>query len=94
MRAEILTPDELTHQDIDAFWEQDVNMDDWDYIVLAPPETITATQRRDEWNGTECTEWDQQVYEFDRILVGSSSNRWYKAAFRGKEYAVGVAYHA
>ena len=88
MRAEVLTPDELTRKDIDSFWNQNVCMDDWDYIVLAPEKSI------EQCEGAEGLEYNPTEYTLERILVGCCSNRWYSAMFRGKKYAVGVAYHA
>ena len=102
MKAEILTPDELTREEVDVFWEQGVTMDDWDYLVLAPAETVIVEKvERNEWNWQtgreelrEVAEVSQTKYVLDRLLTGSCLNEWYLATFRGKEYAVGVAYHA
>lgn len=102
MRAEILTKDELTREDIDAFWKQGVCMDDWDYVILAPLDTIDIktedregydydTGRNEKHSIVTVTQND---FTLDRMLFGCCSNEWYKATFRGQEYAVGVAYHA
>ncbi len=97
MRAQVLTSDELTEKDLKDFWAQDVCMDDWDYVVLAPVETISfRLEPRDKWDepGPPWIEWEQNEYTFERIMVGCCNNKWYKAKFRGEEYAVGVAYHS
>ena len=102
MRATVLTRDELTGEDVEEFWQQNVDMDDWDYIVLAPVETIEEEVEKwheYDWNKgreveRERTAWTQKEYALDRLLTGCCHNEWYKATFRGEVYAVGVAYHA
>lgn len=87
MIAIVLTPSELTREDIAAFWAQGVCMDDWDYVVLAPVTTLYA-------DSSESSGYGQSEYVFERILVGCCSNDWHRATYRGVEYAVGVAYHS
>jgi hypothetical protein len=91
MRASVLTHDEVNEADGESFRSQGVNMDDWDYIVLAPVETIRPNT--DSYD-RDFPEYEQTEWTFDRIMVGCCSNSWYKATYRGAEYAVGVAYHA
>lgn len=87
---------DLTAKEADEFWAQGVCMDDWDYMILVenPDEVLATYQESDEEPGEEQTRYTPKVYDFDRMLVGCCSNVWYRAKFRGKEYAIGVAYHA
>jgi len=110
MQATVLTPDELTQEDIDSLWNQNVCMDDWDYIVFAPEDSITPVEYEDheyEYDPHFPKDWRMMVkvsiskirytqneYVFDRILVGCCSNSWYRAEFRGQVYAIGIAYHS
>ena len=96
MRIEILTPDELTREEIDNLWSQDVSMDDWDYIALAPVDTIAQREIIGYgYNGEKETyfTWEQQEYLLQKIVCGPCKDEWHKATFRGVEYAIGVAYH-
>lgn len=102
MEARVLTPDEITDEEINDLWNQDICMEDWDYIVLAPVDSIYpyiseeeilyATYTPEERG--ERTEYRTNEYACQQILVGCSFNRWYLGKFRGTEYAIGIAYHA
>jgi hypothetical protein len=85
--------DDLTDEDVEFFWKQDVNMDDWDYIILAPVASIEEVDATD-WNGKSIKKYVVCNYNLERLLTGCCDNKWYRATFRGVEYAVGVAYHA
>jgi len=97
MRAQILTKDELTEEDIEKFWAQDICMDDWDYIVLAPVETLEYCDYsgyEDMCVNEQCSILVQTDYTFARIMTGCCSNEWYIGKFGRHEYAIGVAYHS
>jgi hypothetical protein len=86
--------DDLTKEDIESLWQQGVNMDDWDYMLLCPPDVVHEVKKRDDWDHSEYTEFDCKDWWLDGMLRGCSSNRWYRANLRGKEWAIGIAYHA
>ena len=94
MQATLLTPEELTAAERAALWAQEVCLDDWDYLVLAPVDTLTLRMRQDSYDGTHYDVWQQEDFLLERLLLGCCSNHWYKATFRGQEYAIGIAYHA
>jgi len=60
----------------DAMWEQGVNMDDWDYAIIAPAEVLSEEVYIDkdtEW------EWFPYVKEEDRVFnkVPTGPNSYY-----------------
>ena len=79
----------LDRPDIDALWDQGVNLDDWDYMLIVPADTLQEAQDMD---GEEC--WLPRDWYLGELLIGVFRNRWYKARFHGKVVGVGVAYHA
>lgn len=93
MIAQVLTPDEMTNEDLKSFRDQGISVDDWDYVVLAPIESLIENESTN-YDGTPTTVLGQREYVFERIMVGGCSNYWYRATYRGKLYAIGVAYHA
>ena len=70
----------------DSLWAQGVDLDDWDYAILAPPEAVYLSESD---HGLCPHEWT-----LDRLLVGCCSNHWYLAEIRGRKYAIGIAYHS
>lgn len=96
MKAIVLTRDELTYDEIRALWDQDVNMDDWDYIVLAPVDSLEYIEpsNNDYDEYYKESNYEQSDFYIDKLLNGCFDNIWYKAKFRGKFYAIGVAYHS
>lgn len=85
--------DDYTREEIRDFWDQGVDMDDWDYMILAPVDILEEVDATD-WDGKPIKRLVPKGYTFERLLTGCCHNKWYKATFRGIEYAVGVAYHA
>lgn len=103
MKLELLTPDELTPDEVESLSEQGVGMDDWDYLILAPLDAVSVrTTRRDDWNWETGREESRDVeeicpneYLLERLLVGCCANVWYQARLRSDDKrAIGVAYHA
>ena len=84
----LLMPQDMTPEDCDAFWAQGINMDDWDYLIMAPVDTLAVN------NDAQDGPYGQDNYFLERLLRGVCDNRWYKATYRGTEYALGIAYHA
>lgn len=91
MRLELIA--NLSREEADALWDQGVNMDDWDYILVLPLETIREVDATD-WEGKPIREWEATDYTVERLLTGCCSNTFYKANFRGETVALGIAYHS
>jgi len=81
----------LTREDVEALWQQGVNMDDWDYMLFCPPEVVFKFETPNEYSEGE---YGVKEWPLDKLLNGVCSNQWYRASFRGKEWAIGVAYHS
>ena len=102
MRIEFFDREMLSQKDIESLWAEGVDMDDWDYVILAPLNTVSTVTREvhdyyaDSYAGrtTTAIEVVQNNYQLSRMLVGCCSNTWYIATFRGRKYAIGVAYHS
>lgn len=89
--------EDLTRAEIDDLWTEGVDCDDWDYMVVCPPDVLKETEREEEgdWDTAHTVPtWEPKDYSLGRILTGCCSNQWYKVKFRGKQVAIGVAYHA
>jgi len=84
--------DDYDQDDVDSFWDQNICMDDWDYIILAPVNVLTEVDAKN-WEDKPIKKYVAS-YPLERLRVGCCDNVWYKGTFRGVEYAVGVAYHA
>lgn len=72
-------------------WDNEINADDMDYIIIAPiehfdPEYSSST----EWGG--CL--TPKITDMERLLQGVYKNYWYIANDGEKDVAVGVAYHS
>lgn len=85
-----INSDELTREERNAFWDQNINMDDWDYMVLLPSD-FPAQPKPNEYNMPLVTIED---YSVERLLRDNYKNRWYRGVFRGKEYVIGITYHS
>lgn len=76
----------------DRLWDQGVNLDDWDYAILASPDILRGEDFEGS-DGKSRTVWTPKDYTIERLLSGCCDNTWYKAMIEGKEYAIGIAYH-
>lgn len=81
--AIVIMEEDLTPEEIESLWGQNVCMDDWNYVILTEAKKLKRSKG----------DWVMQEYAIDRLLNGCSENKWYKAKFRGAIYAIGVAYH-
>ena len=83
--------EDLTREDVEALWQQVVNMDDWDYMLFCPPEVVSKLETPGEYDQSEfgCKDW-----LLEKTLNGVCTNQWYRASFREKEWSIGVAYHS
>lgn len=77
--------DALDDSERAALRDQGVDMDDWDYMLVCPPEVASETTH-------DSTVPDS--YTLSRLLTGCCSNRWYRVKFRGRDVSLGIAYHA
>lgn len=96
--------EDLPREDIESLWNQEVCMDDWDYLLVCPVEEFEEHEVDCEiyiYDGasgymedSKKTVYNPKSWNLSRLLTGCCSNDWYKAKFRGKEVMIGVAYHA
>ena len=98
MRIEFFDREMLSQKDIESLWAEGVDMDDWDYIILAPPSTLSVVVEEEydycAGHAKTVARMVQNNYQLSRLLVGCCDNTWYTAKFRGRKYAIGVAYHS
>jgi len=80
----------LEDEVIDSLWKQNVNMDDWDYMLFFPEK-----YKAEFPVGFDDINLEPRSYNVDRLLNGCCSNKWYPVKdFMGKQGILGVAYHA
>ncbi len=96
----ITSYDQLTKAEVKEFWDKGVCMDDWDVILILPPEILEEFETDDvvyDEDGYSCRrkvkKYRPKDYVFDSFLRGSYKDVWYKIELDGKEVAVGVSYH-
>ena len=90
MNLEYFEPDDLDRSTIDRLWDQGVNLDDWDYMLITyDVEAFTVVEVDEEVLGLAPISWS-----LGRLLTGCCSNIWYKITWRGEAAMVGVAYHS
>lgn len=94
-RLTILLPDDLNYEDCDWFWRHGVSMDDWDYMLIAPVDTIEEATRKPRCRiDSPETYWRQIDYTCERLIGYSMESRWHRVEFDEGPRAVGVVYHA
>lgn len=102
MKLEILTPDELTPEDEDVLRAADISLDDFDYIVIAPPDTLIGVpdtrRERDEDDMPHDVSCERLIpsddyYILEQLMWNVSQAQWFRVEFRGKLVALGMAYH-
>lgn len=91
--------DELTEAEWDSLRKQDVDLDDWDFLLLVPPEMVEQVEVEDAewkdgwWQKVMVKQWRPREYTLERFETGCYRNKWYRVNFRGKDVALLVAYH-
>lgn len=81
---------EIDRDVIASLWQQNVDMDDWDYMVFFAAKY--KAQFPPGWDGVVI---EPSNYNVTRLLNGSCRNKWWAVKdFRGKSGFLGVAYHA
>jgi len=92
IRFELYENGELSRKVIDELWDQEVDMDDWDYLLFA------SNQYKGDFIDVDDAQrgnMQPKSYEVGRLLTGSCANGWYPVSnFRGRPGILGVAYHA
>lgn len=87
----------LTEEEVNSLRSQGVCLDDWDYMLICSNDILIESQREEddyETGGTKIvTRYEPKDNSLQGLLVGCCSNTWYKVSFRGKNLAIGVAYH-
>ena len=104
MNCQLFFPDsrDLTRQEIDDLWGQDVNLDDWDFMLIVPPDQVQEYDTTEDvyspdtgrWRSVPCKALGPIEYALQRFEVGCCSNKWYRVTFRGQRVAMLVTYHA
>jgi len=75
---------ELTEEEQQYFWDNGISLDDWNYMMLFPPEIL-----KEDGGIFYCDN-----HHFERMIESTYGEvEWYKIEFRGKEYALGISYH-
>ena len=93
LKSHILTT--LTDTDDKTLSDQDVCLDDWDYMIAIEAKTCPKELFKRE---PENKLYQPTDYDIERLLQGCCSNYWYKVKIDlgdgQKDYFLGVAYHA
>ena len=90
MDIKFFTPNDLDDCDADCLWEQNINMDDWDYMFLFPAGSVKMNT----------IVYDNEVvfepedYTVSNLLRGCCDNRWYQGMYQEEPYIIGIAYHS
>ena len=81
-----LEPDDLTREEVESFWKQGVCMDDFDYMLLLPENTMMTDPYEEKV--------EPENYYLSNLLQGCCYNHWYYANYQGAPYVIGIAYHS
>jgi len=78
--------DHITDAEIKELRNQGVNCDDWDYMLIGPPDIL-----RTAYLGPSLV---LKSHTIEQMMNGCFDNKWHLVEFRGKRVALGVAYHS
>ena len=94
----VLFPDDLTLDQDEWFWQQGVDMDDWDRMVIADANTLEEVERErnvyDHEDDVIPTRMEQTNDDLCRLAEGCFASTWYRVEFSDCVKAIGMAYHA
>ena len=103
MNLILLTSDSLSEEDRQAFWSQDIDMDDIDYVILFPTgtlEVVTDTETVDYSTGGPVHPQRARPTEADYHVIGQlfgtvsyDVNYHVNVVYRGSTYDMGVRHH-
>jgi len=80
----------LTDEDLDSLRDQDVCLDDWDYMIFIEGDIDVCTE--DDFIGA--LRLVPKDYQLTRLINGCCDNTWHRLTFRGVQGIMGVAYHS
>lgn len=93
--------EELSPEQDKCFHDQDVNLDDWDFMFLTfevDQFSQETTEERDTWENKTFlkTEWRANSWQLNWILerMGCAGYKWYRIEYQGKPAMLGVTYHS
>jgi hypothetical protein len=101
--CQLFFPDsnDLSSKDYDNLRDQGVNFDDWDFVLVVPPDQVEKIEEAGrEWKDGDWVDVHINrlrpigCYALSRFEIGCYANRWYLVDFRGEQVAMLVAYHA
>jgi Fe-S-cluster-containing hydrogenase component 2 len=80
--------EDLSKKDLDELTCQDVDVDDWNCMLICPPSAIKYDYETLEYRPHEESEvLGRLLSHYDNKVV------WYLVNFRGKQKAIGIQYH-
>lgn len=84
--------EDLTRDEIEDLWNQNVDLDDWDYMLVTDDLTqFKLNEDKEEYDESEYIPIEWCV---SKLLTGCCRNVWYRVKFREKMQMMGVAYHS
>ncbi len=90
IKFEFYEPANLQQQEIKSLWLQDINMDNWDYMLFF--------ENEDDFSiGDEIFKLVVHPKNFNvgNLLSGCCANIWYPVKnFHGRKGIIGIAYHS
>lgn len=84
--------EDLTENEIVDLWNQNVDLDDWDYMLVTDDLTKFKRNEDKEYDESEYAPIDEWCVP--KLLLGCCRNVWYRVKFREKMQMMGVAYHS
>ena len=85
--------EKLSDEIIDDLWSQEIDMDDWDYVLFLEEQfkdEFFSENQFDLRGNLQCNSW-----QIDKLLQGGCSNVWYSIKdFMGRKGVLGIAYHS
>jgi len=92
MLIEFLTPNDLTEKERQGFWDQDISMDDWNYMLIVPPNALHQVEYDEQEKADRY--WEPKKFYLDNMLDYTLESKWFNnILFRGKMVGVGIVYH-
>ena len=95
MPAIIYFPDEIPDSLEKQLTDQNIDLDDINYLLLADPSILEVVENEDsdsEDESTSGTRYQPIDYQYERILSYSSDNIWRIISVDEKQTAIGVSY--
>ena len=93
MKLEYFEPNDLDIATVDDLWAQNINMDDWDFMLVT--HEIDKFEQVTHEDGTK--EWAPTAYYHLSYLLNTNFNYtslWYQVKWKGKKAMMGITYHS